>query len=334
MDDARVYIPLQGEHFIALDRQTGETVWTVDVESDWTPLVNDGVVYIAASDELHAIDAATGNHKWRVPLGRGPMAAPLMAEGTIVTLVSPDEVWAFRAADGQRLWGQAVGGAVGPASVAVDHTEIFVALGSRLLSLQLSDGAVRWDRTLPGELRAPALSRDRVFVGSTANAFYAVHKDSGTLSWSFPVGGDVIGAAVDNDVVYVVSLDNVLRALKQSTGNQIWKRALTARPAAAPRAVGGVVAVSSIAPPIATFNAKSGMPIASLDLSAEVQGAKFVAPTLIASAMLPFKVSLVAITRDGRAIGQRPVSMMFRDAALVPLSTLPGKPLIKERPTP
>jgi eukaryotic-like serine/threonine-protein kinase len=334
MDEARVYIPLQGEHFIAISRETGDTAWTVDIESDWPPLVNDGVVYIAASDELHALDAETGARKWRVPLGRGPMAPLTITQGTIIALVAPDEVWTFRSSDGQRLWLQPLGGSVGPASVAVTGARIFVGLGSRLVRLELSNGAVKWERVLPGVLRSPAVARDRVFVGSTGNQLYAVDQDNGKLDWSYALGGDVIGLATDASVVYVASLDNVLRALKQGSGNQIWKRALPTRPAAAPRAIGGVVAVPGITPPLSTFNAKTGAVIASLELTPDLQRAKFLAPTLIAPTLTPFTVSLVAITRDGRATGHRSVAMMFREHPLVPLAALPGKALTKERPPP
>lgn len=330
MDDTRVYIPLAGEHFIALNRQTGETIWSVEIESERSPLVRDGVVYIAASDELHALDAATGTHKWRVPLPRSPIAALAMTESAIIALVTPDEVLAFRPADGSQLWTQSFGGTSGPASLAVDRSRIIVTQGSRVLRVDLANGAVRWSRTLPGMLRSPVLAGNRVFVGSTERELHALNADSGGVDWSFQVGGDVIGAATADEVVLVVSLDNVLRALKQSSGNQVWLQKLTMRPAAPPYAIGGIVAVPGMAPPLATFNAKTGKLIATLDTTADLPDAKFMAPTLVSSRLTPFSVSLVAITRDGRATGHRPVAMMFRDAALVPLRTLPGKPLTKE----
>jgi outer membrane protein assembly factor BamB len=267
MDDHRVYVPLQGEHFISIARDTGETAWTADIESAWPPLVHDGVVYIAASDELHALDAASGEHKWRVPMGRGPMAALAMTEDTIVGLVAPDEVWAFRRTDGQRLWVRALGGTVGPASMAIDGNRIFVAIGSRLVRVALGDGAIAWDRTLPGMLKAPVAYDGRVFVASTANALHAVSQNSGAIAWSYPTGADVIGAAVDGNMVYVTSLDNVLRALKQGSGGQVWKKPLTTRPTGPPRVAGGVVAVSGLMPPLSTFNAKTGAPIATFDAS-------------------------------------------------------------------
>jgi outer membrane protein assembly factor BamB len=334
MDEARVYIPLQDEHIIAIDRRTGETIWMVDIESNWPPLVSDGVVYIAASDELHALDAATGDRKWRVPLGRGPMSALAIANNIIVVLVSPDGIGAVRASDGDLIWQKSLGGQGGPASMSVDAGRVFVAIGDRLVRFELADGTMRWDRKLPGMLRSPIGGNGRVFVGSTSNAVYGVDQDNGSVTWTYRVGGDVVGAAVDRDVVYVASLDNVLRALKQANGNQIWKRALPTRPVAPPNAIGGIVAVSGLTYPLSTFNAKTGVALANYDASVDLGRAKYLPPTLLAPALRPFSVALVVISSDGRATGQRPVAMMFRDNPLQPFAALPGKPLARERALP
>jgi len=52
---------------------------------------------------------------------------------------------------------------------------------------------------------------------------------------------------------------------------------------------------------------------------------------LFSSKLIPYTVSIVAITRDGRAAGHRPVAMLFRDPPLVPFSNVPGKALTKEQ---
>jgi len=331
MDDQRVYAPMQGEHFIALNRETGETAWMVDVESEWAPLVHDGVVYIAASDEVHAFDAATGDRIWRAPFGRGPMAALAWSQDVLIALVTPDELWAIRPTDGQRLWSQALGGSGEAARMAIDAGRIFVAIGSRLVRVDQTDGKIRWERTLPGTLSAPTVARDRVLAGSTSNEIYALNQDDGGVAWSFKTGGDVIGSAADDDVVYAASFDNVLRALKRSNGNQLWKQALTTRPAAPPRAFGGIVVVPGISPPLATFNAKTGAPLATFDVVPELQRAKFLAPALIAPTLKPFTVSLVMLTSDGRATGHKSVAMLFREQPLAPLTALPGRPLTREQ---
>jgi len=262
------------------------------------------------------------------------MSALVAAKGSIVALVSPDEVWALRSSDGERLWSQALGGQVGPASIAVDGAGVFVAIGGRLVRLDLANGATKWDRTLPGMLQSPVAANGRVFVGSTSNNFFGVDQRNGRVAWSFQVGGDVVGAGVDRNVVYVASLDNVLRALKQGNGNQRWKRALPTRPVAPPSVVGGIVAVSGLGYPLSTFNANTGAALSNYDATLDLGRAKFLPPTLVTSALHPFSVALVVISRDGRATGQRPIAMMFRDPPLEPIVTLPGKPHTRERTAP
>ena len=168
MDEMRAYIPLEGERFVAIDRETGETAWMVDIESAWPPLVHDGTIFLAASDELHALDAATGNHRWRVPSRPRRDGADGGRRGHAGRHSSaPDEVWAFRRSDGERLWVRPLGGRAGRVSMAVSATGIYVALVDRLVRVSVADGAVRWDRSLPGQLASTAVARDLVFVGST-----------------------------------------------------------------------------------------------------------------------------------------------------------------------
>lgn len=324
MDESRVYIPLDGEHFTALDRATGKTLWTVDIESAWPPLVHDGIVYLAASDELHALDAATGTHRWRVNFGRGAMAPLEITQDTLIAITSPDEVWAFKLADGSRLWGTPLGGRTGRASMVIRDGGVYVAFVDRLVCLNLADGKVRWDLPLPGELSSVAIAKDRVFAGSTSNEIYAVDPDRGRLAWKFRFGGDVVGIAATDDRIFVASLDNLLRALNRSNGNQIWKRPLSTRPTTSPQVFEGVVAMAA-ADSLATFDTRTGMPIGTYDAPNLLQGRPLVDPT-----PAPFAVSMLVVTRDGRALGLRPVEMMLREMAVQPLTTLPGRPLLKE----
>ena len=324
IDDRRVYIPLDEEHVVAIDRETGAMVWSVDIESEWPPLVHDGVLYIAASDELHALDAATGNRLWRVLLPRGAMAPMAMTPAGVIVLSPPDSVLAFKTSDGSLLWGRPLGGRSGRVSLAVNATDIYVSLVDRLVRIAPTDGSIVWERTLPGEIASTAVARDRVFAGSTSNEIYALEPDRGRLVWRFPFGGDVIGIAATNDLVFVVSLDNVVRALKRSNGNQIWKRPLTTRPVAAPQVFDGVIAVAA-ADSVATFNSKTGVPIGTFDATTLLRG-----QPLVDAIPKPFAVSILAVTRDGRAIGLRPVEMLFREKAIEPFAALPGHPVQKE----
>jgi len=324
MDDARVYIPLDGEHFAAIDRETGETVWTADIESGWPPLVHDGVVYLAASDELHALDALTGNRLWRISLDRGAIAPMAISRDALIVLVAPGDVWALKRTDGSSLWSRPLGGRSGRVSMAVDSSGIYVGLVNRLIRILPTDGSIRWDREVPGQIASIAVARDRAFAGSTSNEIYAFDPEQGRLVWRFRFGGDVVGIAATRDLVFVASLDNLVRALNRSNGNQIWKRALTTRPVAPPQVFDGVVAVAG-AESVATFNSRTGAPLGSYVAPDLLQG-----PPVVDATPAAFAVSILTVIRDGRAVGLRPVEMMFREAATQPLAALPGRALQKE----
>jgi len=324
MDDRRVYIPLDGEHLVAIDRETGAEVWSIDIESEWPPLVRDGVVYLAASDELHALDAATGNRLWRVLLPRGAMAPMAMTPAGLIVLSPPDSVLAFKTSDGSLLWGRSLGGRSGRVSMAVNATDVFVSLVDRLVRISPADGSIVWERTLPGEIASTAVARDRVFAGSTSNEIYALDPDRGRLVWRFRFGGDVVGIAATNDLVFVASLDNVVRALNRGNGNQLWKRPLTTRPVAAPQVFDGVIALAA-ADSVATFNSKTGVPIGTYDATTLLRG-----QPLVDALPKPFAVSILVITRNGLAMGLRPVEMLFREKAIEPFAVLPGHALQRE----
>ena len=174
-------------------------------------------------------------------------------------------------------------------------------------------------------LGRPVVDGDRVFVGSTDNYLYALDVRDGTLAWRYAAGGDVVGAAADDRFVYFAALDNLLRALRRGSGNQVWKRASRPGRLRRPSTFGGIVLVTGNSPTLSTFNATTGLPIANFTMPADLQGMPLVDPTLE-----PFRVAVIAVTRDARAIGLRPAGMMFRELPVVPLQSLPGRPLNRE----
>ena len=75
---------------LAMDRHTGETQWTYDLEYSIVgpPIVQNGVLY-AASDSIHAIDALTGERLWRHAMG-GAVTRPIRLSGDVVAAITSD----------------------------------------------------------------------------------------------------------------------------------------------------------------------------------------------------------------------------------------------------
>ena len=311
---------------VALDRETGEPRWARPLESAWSPAVAGPLLLVVTSDAVHALEAATGNERWRAALPGPPSAAPRVSAGQVLVAVEPDALLAFRLADGTASWQQSLQHAAGPVSLVVEGDAAFLSLpGSRVVRVSGMDGRVVWSRVLAGTLAAPGLARDRVLVGSDDNTLYALDARTGGVRWAYRTGGDVIGTAALEDTVFAVSLDNVLRALNRGNGNQKWKRALTTRPPAPPEAFGGLVVVYGLSPAIAAFAGRDGTPNGMYDAPSELVG-----PALIDRSLPPFRVSLVAVTGDGRVVGLRPTGMMFREPPAAALTTLPGIALPRE----
>jgi len=326
LDESAVYIPLESRQLVALDRETGDPRWSSAVDSRWPPIVHSGVVYASGLDRIQAVQASNGASLWSSALEAAAVAPLSFGGDLILAITAPGDLRALQASDGRVRWMRSLGG--DPASstaMSADESRVCVTRATRVSCYAIADGTPQWERELTGTLSVPVVSDDRVFVGSTDNSFYAMSADTGRLAWRWRTGGDVIGAALDEHLVYVASLDHVLRALRRGSGNQVWKRELVTRTLAPPSAMGGIVVVNGHAPTLSSFNSVTGEPTGSFKAPGDAVGAPILDPQ-----PKPFRVSMVAVTADGRAIGFRSSGLMFREPAAAPLQALPGRLLVRE----
>jgi len=327
MDERRIYVPLRRDLLVALDRETGSTDWTSVIDTAFPPVVAGGLLFVASGNFLWALDATDGTERWAVPVDR-PITAPLVWDsGWLIAIAEPGEVLALRAADGHLIWRRSLGASsVHPAVPGGPAALYFALADSRVVALALETGEPLWEQQLTGTISEPTVARDRVFVGSTDNFFYAFDDDSGRLEWKWRNGGDVIGAAADGDVVYLVSLDNIIRAVNRGNGNQRWKKPTGTRPVLPPRAFRGIVVLPGLTPAVTAFIGETGAVMGTHVAAGNLVGTPLVDPVL-----KPFRVALVTITREGVVEALRPAGIMFREAALVPMPVLPGRTLARER---
>ena len=188
-------------------------------------------------------------------------------------------------------------------------------------------GAAAW----PESSTEPTIDGDRLFVGSNADlgSLWSLDIRTGKVKWAWRgkiFGGSVVGTAVKGNGVYVTSQDNIVRALSRNDGSQRWKKPTVTRPIFPPRVFSGVVMVTGGSPALSTFRADKGTAISTWAAPADalLQG-----PPLIAEPA-PLRVAIVVVLRDGQVIGLRSTEMLFKDAALVPLTTIPGRALPRE----
>jgi hypothetical protein len=266
------------------------------------------------------------------------MIAPIASAGNLVIGVfDKGAVIAYASDDGRTIWKQELGAASHFVPVS-DGTRAFFALDDkRLVALNLADGSRAWELALEGTLNQPSVSRDRVFIGSDNNYLYALDNARGRLAWKWRAGGDVLGVSADDKGggAYYASLDNVLRSVNRSNGNQRWIKEVPTRPLLPPMTFGDgvayeeVVVLTGVTSEIDAFGAKKGAPAGMYLPPADIEGAPLIDPVL-----KPYSVSMIVITRDGRAFGLRPTAMMLPEPLATPLNELPGRKLERDRVAP
>ena len=329
MDADRVYVPLQNEQVVALDRETGETRWMRGIETAWPPVLGAGRVYIAASDELHALDPETGATIWRVPMPQPLLAPQTFDSGWLLGVHERGDVIALRAADGREIWRRRVGNGDAPMAGPVpgERDAFYLTLDDgTVVALSLVDGRILWQQQIPGRPSPPAWAPGRIYVGSTDNYFYAFDSEDGKPEWKWRSGGDVIGAAADDEFVYVASLDNIIRALNRGNGNQRWRKDTGTRPLGPPVAVGRLAIAPGVMPMLSAFDARTGAPAGTYVAPGDLQGRPLLDPD-----PKPFTVTAVLVLRHGQVVGLNSVGLLFREQAVTPLPALPGLPLPRER---
>ena len=151
MDQDRIYIPLRQDLLIALDRETGLLDWSRTMNISSPVVVGQASLFAVSRGLIRALDAATGEDLWSVPIDTAVTAPLAWDSGWLIAIVEPGEVLAFRAADGALIWRRAVGAPSPHPAVPGGEDALYLTLADgRVVALGLERGEPRWEQTLPG----------------------------------------------------------------------------------------------------------------------------------------------------------------------------------------
>ena len=250
-----LYIGTATGRLIALDMESGETIWRYELQSEDTeraiygpPTVADGTVYVGGYDGvLYAIDT-DGVEEWRERLGGAIIGGPVVVDNTILVGSSDGYMYAIDIQDQIREWRFLTGHKVWSTPAVADGVVYFGSLDHNLYAVNLEDGSERWHFETQGAVVAqPVVSGGRVYVGSFDGVFYAVDVDTGAEVWRFEEASNWYWAsaiAVDQ-LIYAPSLDGNLYALDIGTGDLRWTLKTEGAIIGSPAVVHDMIAVPS-----------------------------------------------------------------------------------------
>ncbi|MGA9402706.1 PQQ-binding-like beta-propeller repeat protein [Haladaptatus sp.] len=190
------------------------------------PVVANGTVYATNyDDEVHAVDAETGEHRWRVTV---PVNSRVAVAGNRLFIVSDESLRALDTETGDGVWTTELTAESSSISGRIQATEDTVFIFGRLF-LSVFDtktGERRWRFTTGLQTEStPAISDGVVYVGSDDTYVYALNAKTGQRKWRYKTDGRVsCDIAVAAGTVYAGSEDGHVHALDAKTGKKRWKR--------------------------------------------------------------------------------------------------------------
>ncbi|MCQ4166139.1 outer membrane protein assembly factor BamB family protein [Tahibacter harae] len=163
---------------------------------DWQgaqPVVAGDTVYIGAGDGgLHAVDAASGQKRWRFDTRGRIRNAVALAEGKVYVGSADHFVYALDAASGRELWRSDTGAEVDAAPVVHAGRVLAGNRGAGLLSLDAASGETHWRLFFWGSwVESTPVVRDGViYVGSSdLRRVSAINPADGHVLWRSDVFG-------------------------------------------------------------------------------------------------------------------------------------------------
>jgi len=193
-DGSSVYLTSMDHFLYALDAQSGEELWKLDLEATivGSPALGaDGMLYIGTLDHtLFAVDAQSHREVWRMPTKGWVWATPLILGGQLFVGDLDGIFYGVDAASGVETWRVDTGGAI-TATPALFNDSLYIGNeAGRLFSISL-DGRSR-ELALPEAYQGPYYSSpivagDLLLLGLTNNPSILVALDeAGSIVWSFP----------------------------------------------------------------------------------------------------------------------------------------------------
>lgn len=200
---------------------------------------SDGRVYVGLNfGQLVVLSAETGEEIWTQQLEATASGAPTVF-GDLVYLTSGDDTgWALNKDSGRVAWqigaAQSVSNVAGaPAPVVTNDLAIFAFGSGDVTAVFRRGGLRRWDSSVVGERRGfalakvsdvtapPVVSGDRVYAGNQSGRVVALNIGSGDRIWTAQEGasGPIWPAG---DSVFFVSDRNELLRLNAADGTRVW----------------------------------------------------------------------------------------------------------------
>jgi outer membrane protein assembly factor BamB len=223
-----------GGAIFALDPRTGALRWHTQELSGQnfftsTPLVQDGKLYVGASDgRLYVYDAHTGSDVVQFNAGRTVDSSPVISDGVLYFGANDGVLRAIDPTTGGSAWRQvvSVGDAINSSPILAGSLIFFTSSDDTIYAVNIATGTIKWSNRLPDRFgpNAAVFADNTLYVPSGAQ-LNAIQPNSGNFRWQIAFPSELLFAPVAADgVVYVLSDDKQLYAIRSNGRSDVWPK--------------------------------------------------------------------------------------------------------------
>ncbi|AQL43024.1 hypothetical protein BV210_09975 [Halorientalis sp. IM1011] len=230
-----------------LDPATGETQWSVErlhEDERGSPVSGaDGVAYtFSTTGTVRALDAASGDYRWRVSISGLPEPdpgvaafAPMPVDDLILVPVSgreddvADRIVALDADDGGQRWSYPLAASLSGRPDVTDGAVVLPQTDGVVEAVDLS-GDRRWSISKPTPYTGVTAENGVAYVGNVAERIEALDVESGERRWQSPTDNAVTTPPVldgadgsGSGTVYVGAGDHYVYAVDAASGTRRWR---------------------------------------------------------------------------------------------------------------
>ena len=213
----RVLIGSYDQHLYCVSTSNGSMLWKVRTEGPVhsTPSVVDGIAYIAGCDEMfRGIRVADGKELMRVSSGAYTGASPAVRGGVAYYGTFENEVLMVNLQERRVGWRYEHPQMKFPfySSAAVVNDRLVVGGRDKMVHGISTAGKELWTfKTRARVESSPAISGDRVYVGSNDGRFYVLNLSTGAKLWEFTAGAALSASpAIANGRIVIGAQDGRL----------------------------------------------------------------------------------------------------------------------------
>lgn len=227
---------------VAIDPETGDARWKVDLEVDLSagPGVGEGFTVVTSKDgDVILLNSSSGQEQWRKSIEGESLAKPLIDDNMIIIQTIDNRIVSLARADGRQRWeleqtmpllsmrGSASPLIVGPLIIAGFDN-------GRLAGIDMETGDIKWDSMLSMSSGRSDLDRlsdidgniavvgQDIYAAGYQGRLSAFAAESGQTLWSREISS-YVGVASDWNSIYTIRDDGEIIALRRNSGIEIWR---------------------------------------------------------------------------------------------------------------